>query len=50
MNTVKSWKKRYEWSRGDGAHKGVRLSAASWMEFVDKKKPGSVKFPGIYKA
>lgn len=25
INTVKSWKKRYEWSRGEGAHKAEKV-------------------------
>ena len=25
INTVKSWKKRYGWSRGEGAHKKARV-------------------------
>ena len=25
INTVKSWKKRYAWSRGEGAHKKARV-------------------------
>ena len=27
INTVKSWKKRYEWSRGEGAHKTEKVCA-----------------------
>lgn len=39
INTVKSWKKRYEWSRGEGAHKTEKVCTQKSKGAPKKKTP-----------
>ena len=39
INTVKSWKKRYAWSRGEGAHKAEKVSTQKSKGAPKKEAP-----------
>ena len=39
INTVKSWKKRYEWSRGEGAHKTEKVCTQKSKDAPKREAP-----------
>lgn len=39
LNTVKSWKKRYEWSRQKGAHKSKKVCTQNKKDATNKREP-----------